>query len=70
MPELSALRTKRYKHTPSGCLVLLNTEFIGVCWYNFSPTFPKPRHVNSALKKSCYITLEEDIYPLTCLKKC
>lgn len=47
---MSVLWTVLYKHTPSGCLVPLNMEFIGVLWYNFSPTFPKPRHVNSPLK--------------------
>ena len=38
------------KHTPSDYLFLLNMEFIGIIRYNFSPTFPNSRHVNSPLK--------------------
>lgn len=47
---MSILWTVLSKHTPAGCLVLLNMELIGSPWYNFSPTFPRPRHVNSPLK--------------------
>lgn len=47
---ISILQTMLHKHTPSGCLFLLNMEFIGIVWYNFSLTFPKPRHVNSPFK--------------------
>lgn len=47
---MSILQTMLHKHTPSGCLFLLNMEFIGIVWYNFSLTFPKPRHVNSPLQ--------------------
>lgn len=39
-----------HKHIPSSCLFLLNMEFIGIVWYNFSPTFPNPRLVSSSLK--------------------